>query len=186
VKERNALAKLAVVLGGASCVWADLEELRGMANPDIVVAVNDVGTVYPHELHHWASYHAGYFTRWVEQRQKNGLPGTPVLWTGKRLPRGLRSDIKIFDLFGGSSGLLGAHIAMQCADRVVLAGVPMDPTMQHYHGRDRGKPWKDAKSYHRHWQVLAPRLRPHLRSMSGWTRDLLGSPTPTWLQGEDK
>ena len=174
------MAKLAVVIGGASCVWDDLRELRELREPDFVVAINDVGTVYPHSLDHWVSYHSSYFGRWLDQRRKNGLPGNPTLWTGKRRPRDVPTNIKTYDLFGGSSGLLGAHVAMQFADKVVLAGVPMDPAMTHYHTRDRGNPWKDAKNYHRHWQKIAPKLC-NVRSMSGWTQNLLGAPTTAWL-----
>jgi hypothetical protein len=68
------------------------------------------------------------------------------------------------------------------ADRVVLAGIPL--TRQAGHCDEAGD-WRDAEKYRREWQDSADEMRPYVRSMSGWTRELLGEPTSEWLAGGD-
>src|SRR5688572_6460764 len=50
----------ALLLGGADCVWDDvnaLESMLGSTWPGIVIAVNDIGAMWPRRLDHWCSLH---------------------------------------------------------------------------------------------------------------------------------
>ena len=87
---------------------------------------------------------------------------------------------------GGSSGLLAVTVALELGKenqdqlRIVLAGVPMDPAAGNF--RAPSVPWAEATVYHPAWEERAEALKKNVRSMSGWTAELLGKPTAAWLQ----
>lgn len=177
---------IAFVLGGAVCVWDDLLAAQDLCSPDVVLAVNDMGVDYPDELDYLVSYHSNMIPRWVRLRKERGLPPPAALWTGKALSRHAPQSIKQHDSRGGSSGLLATQIALDAAKatHVILIGVPMDSTMRHYHDNHKGQQWKDGKHYHGHWWHRKDSFNDRVRSMSGWTKKLLGEPTARWLKGE--
>lgn len=167
--------KTALVIGGAACVWTDLEAYTGPV--DGVVACNDVGVDYKGELAAWVSLHPEKFGRWVEQRGNR-----PVLVSFRQpTPPGRfpAMDIVTPNTFPGqercgSSGQFAAKVAL-CDlgfDRVVLAGVPMTAT-PHY---NREKPWRNAADFARCWHDIPTHYRARMRSMSGWSREFLGAP----------
>lgn len=78
-----------------------------------------------------------------------------------------------------SSGIFGAKVALEDCEKVILAGVPMT-TGKHF---TRGKPWGDLNSFTDGLKQAMPHLRDRVRSMSGRTKELLGSPDPDWLAG---
>jgi hypothetical protein len=84
----------------------------------------------------------------------------------------------------GSSGLFAVKAALEVlgADRVVLAGVPMSTDQRHF---NKGEPWAKGAPYLDAWRIALPFIRDRVRSLSGFTRDLLGAPTPDWLTGRD-
>ncbi len=41
--------------------------------------------------------------------------------------------------------------------------------------------WGDAPHYREAWTDALPEIAGRARSMSGWTRDLLGAPTADWI-----
>lgn len=55
---------------------------------------------------------------------------------------------------------------------MVLCGMPMDDR-PHYWDEGR-QPWKACETFRPAWQALAPEYRARMRSMSGWTREMLG------------
>lgn len=82
--------------------------------------------------------------------------------------------------WSGSSGLFAAQVALSemGARGVVLCGVPLDSDRAHFFNRD---PWTDAEVFRRGFEAARPVIRETVRSMSGWTRDLLGAPDAQWL-----
>lgn len=178
----------ALVLGGAKCVFEDAAVATSMfGEPDVVIAVKDIWMTWPH-VDYVVSYHIDRLPRELIVRRANGLadPICGYTYTGIRIPDGLPFEIKRLDTLGGSSGLMGAQAGIRHADRAILAGIPLDPTMPHYHDRKQGKAWTEAKNFRGHWQRTAPAFEGRVRSMSGWTLGLLGMPTKEWLlNGQD-
>lgn len=172
---------LALVLGGAQCLWQDIDKAKDICTPDVYVAINEVGTVWPHDLDIWVSFHANRLIEWVAERRSKNLPDANHLWTGPVMrTRGLREVINQHkEVLGGSSGLLAVLVALKYVNHVLLAGVPMDPT-PHWHDRDRGKPWAAATHHRQAWTEALPRLG-NVRSMSGWTAEQLGFPDEAWV-----
>lgn len=168
---------LAAVLGGARGVWAELAELEQLhgRRPDLIVGTNDAGVVYPGRLDAWATLHHERFNEWKRRRVGNQdyrafihAPHPGV--TGEVVP----------DRWAGSSGLYAAQVAISHlgAARVVLCGVPLDADRAHFFN---SAAWTDADVFRRGFEAALPVIRETVRSMSGWTRDLLGAPDAQWL-----
>lgn len=183
----------ALVVGGARCVWRDLNAALELTTYDAVLCVNDVGTVYEDPIQYWCTLHPEKFHKWQSLRAENGFntdyqawsyePNSPLetrevkpridKWTDYRYPGTDGS---------GSSGLFAVKVAQeQGFNRIVLAGVPMKGTEAHFFD---DKPWSERDQFLVAWEIAKPFLRDTVRSMSGWTRKLLGAPTPQWLAGE--
>lgn len=72
-------------------------------------------------------------------------------------------------------------MGIEVAGRAVLAGIPLDATMTHYHNRRKNKPWKEAENFKPQWRKEMYRLEHRVKSVSGWTMAQLGAPTKEWL-----
>lgn len=173
--------RTALILGGAACLEADRAAALELFKPDLLIACNHAGRDEAGTLDHWATMHPELFPKWLEDRRAAGRPEAGQLWhAGHRRTRVGSTPI---DSWGGSSGLLSVRVAihLEC-DRIVLAGVPMKKGFCHY---DRsGTPWNEAAQYWNQWQRRLPQLVDRVRSLSGWTADLLGRPTVEWLHGD--
>ena len=174
----------ALVIGGAACVWDDLAGARELFTPDIVIAANTIA-IEIERVDHWVSYHPGKFAGWLERRRKRGF-ADPALWAHQSVKPG--PDIKEVEFEKGTSGLLATIIALRNlqAERIVLAGVPMTPE-PFFDGPDgHSKKWVHhlENRYRGHWLEAVPELVPVVRSMSGFTQELLGAPTREWLGAE--
>jgi hypothetical protein len=66
-------------------------------------------------------------------------------------------------------------------NKVVLAGIPMTNAAGHY---DETGDWNEAHKYQREWKEKVKVLEGRVKSMSGWTQELLGAPTLEWLLEE--
>lgn len=171
----------ALVLGGAECVHKDIEDALQLFTPDIIVAVKDIGITWP-KYDYWATLHPERLPKEITVRRKLGLPDPKEVWTYRVVPKSLDIGIplKILKTRGGSSGLLGTEGALDVANRIVLCGIPLDPKQVHYKRPRRGG-WPPAKMYRLAWEQALPKIKGRVRSMSGWTKEVLGAPTIEWL-----
>lgn len=180
--------RTALVLGGAACVWNDLEAALDLGEFDGVVLVNDIGVYWSGAADAWVTHHPEYMTYWKRLRAEAGLVPIPV-WTydgyNKRTgmmpiadhvaPLRFEGQIK-----PGSSGLFGVQVAMQGLgfDKAVCCGIPMD-AQPHFFDK---RPWKASASYVRGWREAMPLIKGRVKSMSGWTAAELGRPAAQWLR----
>lgn len=159
---------LALCLGGARGVWADLEAAERLIGdrPRLVIACNFAGIHYAGHLDAWVSLHPEMYAAWPAQRAGNAdyrtflYPDPPERWSG-------------------SSGLYAAQIALDHlgADKVILCGVPMDADAGHIHWPGDW-PWT---RYRAGFEAAHPIIGHQVRSMSGWTADTYGRPETDWL-----
>ena len=170
----------AVVLGGAPCVfqdWADY--VSGFGCPDLLIIINDLST-------HWTlpvpdilcTLHPEKLPDWLRDRANRGL--API----ERVFAFCPTDSYVTDTLpyqmpgvsgSGSSGLYACKVAMHMEmDQTVLCGVPMSAKVGHHN--NRAKPWYAADKFFRQWRDAEPILKGRVVSMSGRTRELLGSP----------
>lgn len=178
------LVATALVMGGAKCVHEDLEVALSLCRPDVFIAVKDIGIVY-YRVDHWVTFHADRIANELAKRRSLGNPDPKCIWVHKRshVAQGVNVPIERILVKGGSSGMMGALVGLRLARKVVLAGVPMDPGMPHFNDRKHGKPWHEGRLYQSYWRQCLPDMKDRVRSLSGWTKELLGEPTPQWLSG---
>lgn len=180
--------KTALVLGSGACLEEDVEEYDGPV--DGVVACNDAGAWWPGQLDAWVTLHPHFFYRaqsWATQREAKGYPKAKLMVAHEQPPAAFCPplDLLTANKFPGmrnpgTSGMFAAKVAL-CDlgfNRVVLCGVPLDPRPHFFDD----KPWTEAENYKQSWRDIPLEFRQRMRSMSGWTRELLGGPwgAPTW------
>jgi hypothetical protein len=169
------MKRLALVVGSAQCVWQDTAALLAMATPDIVIAVNDMIHLWPGPIEHAASLHPDKLNGWLAARAAKGLTMPRMVWSHRRCA----PVTNVASEWRGSSGLLGIKVAIyeQGFAGAVAVGMPMnhDPHV------NEQNPWPSGHAFRDGWTLQRAKLKPRVRSMSGWTRELLGAPTPEWL-----
>lgn len=168
----------AVVLGGAEGVWHDLEEIGQLADLDLVIAVNSAIAAYSGHIDHACSFHADLLPWWRDKRRAAGRNDPGKYWTSVGQRPILGAAMGFVPAWGGSSGLIAAQVGMLVADQVILCGVPLDPSGEHF---DKAGVWDEALKHRHAWMNHADELRGKVRSMSGWTSWLLGKPTREWI-----
>lgn len=170
---------IALCLGGASSVWEDLERARALIGdaPALVVACNFAGIAYEGRLDAWATLHPEMCAPWRAERASRGL-NTDYRFFIHKPRRGVLGEV-VAQGWYGSSGLYMAQVALQRlgAAGVILCGVPMTPEGRHIHWPG---PWPEAERY-RPGFLAAQADGANIRSMSGWTAEMIGAPTAAWL-----
>ena len=176
-----------VVFGRAQGVWDELVLAQQTFKFDGVIGVGSASVDYPGELLAIVSFHAEVLSHWAEQRARRGYPAAKhyvsSLYKGQATRRGQSRvlPVQYVTCEGGSSGLIASVAAVELfkADHVVLAGIPMDADRNQY---DKNAPWKEAMMHRKGWENAYPRIKDHVRSMSGWTSQFLGTPTAAWMK----
>lgn len=167
----------ALILGGANCLESDKAQALELFEPDLIIACNHAGRDEPGRVDHWVTMHPDLFPAWIAARREAGHPDAGQLWhAGHR-----RTPVEStgIDSWGGSSGFLCVRVALHLGcERIVLAGVPLRKTFDHY---DKKGPWNEAVQYHSSWERRMNLIRHKVRSYSGWTAELLGWPTKEWI-----
>ena len=173
----------ALVVGSAPCVFDDLK-----AAPDWpLIVVNFAGLRHLGPIEFWASIHRRLIYKGIEMRRAAGgemdftayvkcppreHPPTPppptILKTAQQ------------KMGSGSSGLFAVEIAIRLGyERLILCGIPLEgaTTLQESGEESRvrgGKPF--VENFRAAWLRHFETLEPVVRSMSGWTKELLGGP----------
>lgn len=169
-----------IALGGAEGVWEEYKEAISLCPDADVGAVNDSGCDYSGRLSIWATLHPEKFHRWQEARSRKGFNTDYVACSNKRLD-GVRIDFATNSVWGGSSGLFLCQLAAIKFrySKIIVCGMPISE-QPHYFDNQA---WNGVSRYRRGWReaIQQPELNGKIRSMSGWTKEVLGSPTSDWL-----
>jgi hypothetical protein len=174
------LRAVALVIGGSRDVWEELEAAKGLVGnrASVVVATNFAGRQYRGDIDAWATLHPELFEAWRDERAERGLNTDyrSLVYYGRKKVAGTEP---IRRRWNGSSGLFGAQVAldqMGCAG-VILCGVPLDASAGHFEAPGE---WGLADRYRQGFHDAKAAGAP-IRSMSGWTAELLGRPDEEWL-----
>lgn len=152
-----------LVVGSAQCVWDDLRALGGL-EINAIIAVNRMAKDYPLKPTYSASVHP---EKAMELR-RNG-----VLHVSTKPAEGVDVIYDQRPWRSGTSGLYAAGLALFTGGhKVFLAGIPIDDSPHYYAAPNLD----DLAAYRAPWQQLLPTLKGRVFSLSGWTRELLGSP----------
>lgn len=168
--------RTALCLGGAHSLDEDIAAVRVPFHG--VVACNDAGVVWPGKLDAWVSLHPEKFPEWIKARAAAGYQSGYMVVAQKEHRR-VKIDLVTRDRFPGvtacmSSGIFAAKVALIDLgfDRAILCGIPLNPTRHFFDAR----PWASASGFARALLQTPDEYLLRLRSMSGRTRVLLGSP----------
>lgn len=182
--------RTALVLGGAACVWEDVDAALDLTEAQGTVACNDVGAAWPGDLDAWVTLHPEKMAAWSRQRADAGHKSCDRI-ISQHDPRPSRIFASVsattdFRFMGqtasGSSGLFALKVALIDLgfDRAILCGVPLVAADKHFFD---AKEWRGATAHRQGWKEALPEIAERARSMSGWTAQLLGQPTEDWLAG---
>lgn len=184
----------ALVLGGANCLFRDLNNLRflRLPAPKVVIAVNDAIWRYEGTIHHAVTLHPESLKGWMDKRAPYANTDFTTWTWNKKIVGGDAHSLadRVVKHWGaGGSGLFAVTVAHDYLGfgRIVGCGVPMDRRTnlagnQSWWEYDdaldvQRRGWQDARA----WPDRSALLKRIFRSMSGWTRDLYGPPTREWL-----
>ncbi|TBE67428.1 hypothetical protein [Rhizobium ruizarguesonis] len=182
--------KTCVILGGAACVWDDLEQAREFGPFDATIAINDMLAHYQGEIDFAVSLHPEKFNEWMAARDAKGFSRPKTFVAHANNTEQGRQGAFWLDIVmdyrwpgmgsSGSSGLFAVKVAIeQGFDRIILCGVPMDGAQSHFFDK---APWSEVNAFTEAWGVANPFIRDVTRSMSGQTKEWLGHPTKDWLK----
>lgn len=182
----------ALVVGCAGNVWDDVQRAQDLGLFDAVYCVKLAGVHWRGGNFVWATLHPEFMDDYEKQRRQLGLHGgyeivaplvNEVGMHGKQGNIARRISYRYPGMnASASSGGFAAKVALEDGfDRVVLAGVPMRHDDNHF---TRGKPWLQRDSFTDGFEKSVPHFAGRVRSMSGWTAEILGVPSPDWLNGE--
>lgn len=175
----------ALIFGRAKTVWEEIAAAKELSHFDYVLAVGPVAIDYPGEIDAWVWFHTELFEDCALRRAHKGHPPARSYWANLRRgilqPKREVPHVNRIDCDGGASGLIATYVALDYfkATHVVLAGCPMTAEGGQY---DTPKPWREAVKHRQAWLDNQAKLKERVRSMSGWTAELLGSPTVDWLR----
>ena len=176
-----------VIVGSGRCVWDDLQKLWPIT--DDVMCVNDMIMFYPEDIDHIFSLHGNKLATWWAARfipYKQRFTKIPKFHTANN-EQNVPSHYRRWDFAGGgTSGLAACFAGIGLGyDSIVLCGVPIDNSghfweapwegtnfqreIANAHGQIRG----DGRRF---WVNAKEKFNGRVKSMSGYTKKLLGSP----------
>ena len=180
-----------VAVGGGlyETVWDDyaracpFDEQNGRRRPwkGEIMVVNDVGQHLHDRVRHWVTLHPEYMPGWMafrrghlygsgDQPMTHGAkakPGIDVLWNMTQL--------------GGTSGLFACLVALLLGyDEITLCGIPMTGSGHYFDPPWYGSEFADRPTQSV-WKWAALNVfEGKVKSLSGWTKQLLGA--PAWAE----
>lgn len=185
----SAQADCCIIIGGAECVVEDFVTARMSFGAMDHFVINESFKLVSH-MDQWCTLHPEKLRRWEKEAYARGRTPCPI-WVPDFAPDDLDTVMHGtgYDEHwkcapwdrgqgnSGSSGMFAISIAFSLGyAKIILAGVPMDDR-PHF---DRAENWQDRDRFVTAWSAAAPSLSGKVKSMSGWTRELLGAPDEQW------
>jgi hypothetical protein len=190
---------LLIIMGGAECVWADLQGIARLFGKefgpkwedDVIpgadyMATNDIGAYWHGRLTHWVTLHPRYMGGWREFRNGHNYGGGIGVEVHSMQSNKAVDNVWGITNVGGSSGLFGCKVALALGyQKIILAGTPIDNSKHFFDapwysgvplgGGPEAIVWQQAKR---------EEFKNRVKSMSGRTKEWLGPPTIEWLREE--
>lgn len=196
--------KIALVIGCSCNVWEEVQLAQDMVMFDSVYCVKLAGVHYPGAFKTWVTLHPEWMDDYEEQREKFGYPGgyeivaPPSAELGMHGAKGRIARRVPYRWPGmthsAASGIYGAKVALDDGfEKVILAGIPMSAEDGHFlpetrsggNGPVRGKVWTQLNQFVCGLNEATPHLMGKVKSMSGYTKKILGAPTREWIGEAD-
>ena len=178
-------------------MWEDWEHSQVITGPHVsICAIKYAGVLWPGEIDYWVSLHVEKFQPFISKREEMGYPPAErIIVHREQLPREFgkwqfpEGNVTIQPEFrwtkNGSSGSSSLY-AIKCLmkegyEKIILCGCPMDSNAGHLEPDAKKRFGKSAEHFKKGWGQALPFIGENVRSMSGWTRELLGEPDRGWL-----
>lgn len=162
-----------IVLIGRGPGWErDYEEVFFLFNDNFHVMAIGGNCLYEDSIDFMATYHERDIVPYFQNRKnKNQNTNYKVIHHEKRD----HVDIVIpYEPPSGSSALLGCLASIQMGyKKIILCGCPLEGL------NDKKSPYS---MFRQGWKFHFNKVKDNVRSMSGWTQQLLGGPTEEWLK----
>lgn len=190
VKPEN---RVVLITGDGKPLISDVTTFIQWEIPHDVIAIGRSINYYPSRVHHWANVDGNDSKWWAEHLPLKNDGRMPIRHSLGDLPwYDVDWDIKDDVIWGkddavlwhGSTALFAVYISIAMGyKKVVLAGCPMD---------SRGHWWDPAQNEGPRWQGEAYQawfefdLSPEaekVKSLSGYTSQILGVPRKEWVNG---
>lgn len=189
------VAKTLIVLGSAPCLYADLDAALLLRPGAHVMAVNEACGAVEH-IHHMLAGHCDKAQMFREYRAKKFPSSQPVpVHATQRADMPLHYPVDYWwheAKVGGTSAWKAARIGVGMGyEEIIMAGCPLDLSgyfnpketrgFKHECRRvgeplDDGSPSQLTIRYRKEFLRNAEQFGHNVRSMSGWSRDILGAP----------
>jgi hypothetical protein len=175
-----------LVIGSALNWKDDVEAALDVGEFDGVICVKRIGVLWKGRMDAWVTLHPDRVPKELAERRLKGYPDPDRIFSQETVGRAQHVTDQIdYKLPGqrtsGSSGLFAVRVAQVLGfGRVVLCGIPMS---NEYGKVEYGPVWHGEKMFRDAFVNTLPLIKDTVRSMSGWTRELLGAPTSDWLRG---
>ncbi len=173
------MKRVLILVGAAPCVADDLARLPVILQGVDYMAIGlDAANKLNKQFKCVVSYEPFDLPQFFDRRAKMGFPGK--IPTYSQEPYKDYVDYVYPELqftgpdqlgYSGSSSLLGVKIGFKLGyQKMILCGCPLDA--------------EQYRKFQTGWLFVRDLIADRVRSMSGWTRELLGSPTEEWLQSD--
>jgi hypothetical protein len=160
-----------IITGASADVLIDIAGVPRVCSYDFMAIGLDAVDKYVWPILYMATYHPVEIPEIRIRREKAG--GNLDY---KVISMEARDGVDILEPFrppSGSSSLLGALAAIRMGyRRIILCGCPLD---------GKNATGGSYETFREGWKAFAGELAGRVRSMSGWTAELLGMPTEEWL-----
>ncbi len=163
------------ITGAHQDVLSDIEAVPKVGEREFMAIGLDAVDKYAWPILYMATYHPVEIDIIRHRRHAAGGNTDYKVISHERKPG---VDICIEDWWkpSGSSALLGVQAALRMGyTRIVLCGCPLIGQ------NDKGGKYETFRAG---WKERKDSVGPYVRSMSGWTAELLGKPTAEWMRGE--
>lgn len=178
--------RICLVLGSASCVREDVEAALKIGRFDGLIVVNEMIARWPGPVTAAATLHPEHLKKWLDRRASARFPSPKHVAISKRWREALPTGVDIVtdscapgQVSAGSSGLFAVKVALFDLgfDKALCCGVPLTQTP--HVGERIG--WAAASIHQGGWVEAKAALDGRVKSMSGWTGELLGKPDREWF-----
>ena len=177
--------KVALIVGCAPCWGDDLNQFKTICSEFDVFAIG-LDCPYKEEIKYFVTYHIEDIEAYKRKRTGDykiiSHTNDFIKYSRERRKKPEWANTNVDIVYphqapSGSSSLLGTKAALFKLgyNKVVLIGCPMDT----------GSIENKAKSYsvfRKGWLYFKSDLVGKVKSMSGWTKELLGEPTKGWVE----
>jgi hypothetical protein len=165
--------RILIIIGSAPCVQEDIAvALASLHEIDFMLVGLDSVTKYIGQVKYFATYHPAEIQESKERRAKSG-GNTDWTIISHQQHESLVNIVIPLAGPSGSSALLGVHAGMQQGYRkIIVCGCPLTGK------NDKGQSYE---VFQKGWTAKFNEIKDNVRSMSGWTRELLGAPTKEWI-----